>query len=149
MSLWLPKVAKPRGCTLTPRKPTPAELRRRRHSSNLANSEHCARCGRAVISGYAEDGGFLNILDPYTLTPEQEMACYLLLGKYTIELSGYPGAWRISRLRSYPGEKWVITTGPASGPILPEHRCGTPPPSATALEFRAAKTARPDGPPPF
>ena len=47
---------------MTPRKPPPSELRRRRHSSNLANSEHCARCGRAVISGYAE-AEFSNLLE--------------------------------------------------------------------------------------
>ena len=133
---------------MTPRPTTKDLARAARYRTNRANQETCKKCGHSIICGWeSEPMAGLVTLDPYTLTPGQETACLLYLNKYTVELDGRPGHWRIKRLRTGWGK--VFAWGAPDHPVLPQHVCGTPPPSQTKLEYKQPQPEIKNGEPPY
>lgn len=119
-----------------------------RYAPGRAIPTPCPHCGAPTLAGWDDTVcASWATLDTVTLTPTQEAACWAHLATTTREIFGTPGHYRFGRIRTAP---WmtVINMPTPKGLILPDHKCGTPPPSHNRIPTHPNRHTRyPDRPP--
>lgn len=103
-------------------------------------------CGARIAAGLDSDrGGLRAVADLAALTPLGE-ALALIDGRTTYALRG-----RL-RLELDRRDSFHVAGSPAGSrdyPVLPEHRCGSPPPDSTPIELTKTTTTDLGDTPPF